>query len=160
MNFSAKHFRVALLLFSLGTAGCVNEITDTEGRTFSFECKSGACILTQTKSGDGDDAGMRHTVHHDGRILQVCPEKEAPFDCRVLKCDAARVCSALGGGEFVCEKEVCQAPEREITADDRLSLCLAGTGPWLPTPDQRELLTMTRACQPPNCTVPSGCLAP
>ncbi len=161
MKFKAEPLLFALILSALGLSGCTNEITDTEGRTFSFDCKSGACILTPTSSADeasGD--ASRYQVRSEGRILQVCPEKKAPFDCRVLKCDGSRVCSSLGGQDFLCEKEIRQAPERDLTPDDRLSLCLAGTGPWKPTPDQLELLTATRACQPPNCSVPSMCLKP
>lgn len=155
-NFTKAH--LALLAFTLLLFGCSNEITDTEGKTYTFVCKAGVCTLNEKTEGDSKDAGV-FVTNADGRILLVCPADKPGFDCRPLTCDPSAPCSRLGGAEFTCENSLCQAPTRPLTPADRLALCLAKTGPFERTPVQLERLTLARACTG-DCTLPASCQKP
>lgn len=145
-------------LLCLTTLGCKNEVTDTEGTTYSFDCKSGACTLREASD---DDSKSRRTyvTNTDGRVLLVCPAEKAGFDCRPVACDPSTPCGRLGGADFTCENSLCQAPARQLLPPDKLALCLAKTGPFERTPKQLERITLSRACTG-DCTLPAACLKP
>lgn len=151
------------LCFLIVAAGCNTKVTDTEHRTFSFECGGAGCELTlQAMPNDkpqSEASPHQFTVYSETRVLTACPrqESEADFDCRPLTCETSALCSQLGGREFACENALCQAPERGLAFADRLALCLATTGHWRRTPLQLERLTLARACRPP-CFLPANCL--
>ncbi len=152
-------------LLSLFALGCNNEVADTEGTLYSFECKSGTCHLSEKtdsaeeKSDSADAPKRAFLTQNEGRILTVCPAEKAGFECRPLTCDPNAPCSRLGGPDFVCEKNLCQAPDRALTPADKLALCLAKTGPFERTTKQLERITLARACTG-DCKLPAACLKP
>lgn len=146
------------LCLSLLTLGCTNEVTDTEGRTFTFECAASECVLSE-KSDDESNAGPTHVARAEGRILVRCPAAEPGFDCRPLICEDSSACSRLGGAEFNCENGLCQAPDRELSSADKSALCLAGTGDWKRTPEQLRRVTLARGCMG-DCFLPAACRKP
>ena len=148
---------LALLLL-----GCQNEVTDTEGRTFTFECKTGTCTLSEKSdvSNETKENEQRSfSTNAEGRVLLICPAEKPGFECRPLACEPSTPCNGLGGSEFTCEKSLCQAPARPLSPSDKLALCLAKTGPWKRTPAQLERLTLSRACTG-DCVLPASCLQP
>jgi hypothetical protein len=152
----------SLPLLTLGLLiliGCTNETRDTEGRDFTFECRTGECLLTKVEKTGDAPAAPTHLPDKDGRILTVCSQEATDFSCRPLVCDDSTACSSLGGGEFLCSKGLCQATERDLTAADRLALCLAGTGEWKRTPEQLRQLTLARGCMG-DCFLPAACRKP
>lgn len=166
MMHSLKSFTWAPLALLL--LGCKNEVTDTEGRTFTFDCKSAICTLsekpddskqTSVSKQPKDDGKLTFTTNTEGRVLLVCPAEKPGFECRPLACDPSTPCSRLGGSDFTCQKSLCQAPGRPLSPSDRLALCLAKTGPWQRTPAQLERLTLARACTG-DCVLPASCLKP
>ncbi len=153
-------------LLSLLTISCTSEITDTEDRVFDIKCKKGKCILTLKRNSAGAPGTINSKSPHasyvtekSGRILKVCRHPKNTFECRALHCASSSTCSQLGGAEFACEKKLCQAPQRALTAKDKVALCLAGSGKWQRTPRQLELFTLSQACTPP-CELPGACMSP
>jgi hypothetical protein len=135
----------------LTTLGCNDEIKDTEQRAFSIECKKGKCQLVQ------DTPPATLAVRTSGRLLVACPEDGSqPIECRALTCDGNSVCQELSGDYASCRGGLCQLDRRPITSDDRLALCLAGTGPWSGSPEQRSRVALALGCRPP-CDVPAQC---
>jgi hypothetical protein len=156
--------QLALIPLTFVLFGCNNEITDTEGQTYTFECKTRECILreksdSKKKAEDDSRSAATFMTNAEGKMLLVCPADIPGFDCRPLTCDESSPCSRLGGAEFTCENALCQAPERPLTAADRLALCLAKTGRFERTPQQLERLTLARACTG-DCVLPASCQKP
>jgi len=151
--------RLSLILLVLfATTACDNTVSDTEGRAYEYKCASGDCSLTQKPpSAEGDAKKLR--IQRESRILSVC---DAPDNrsCRPLRCESSRACSALGGREFTCTKDLCQASTRELSGVDRFALCLAETGPWTRSVPQLERTTLASACRPPSCHLPDQCMRP
>ena len=153
---SVKSFHFALLFpAALALLACKNEVTDTEGRTFTFDCKNGNCHLSPLEE-NAAKSSAAYIAQNEGRVLLVCPVENPGFDCRPIACDETTPCSGVGGPSFTCEKRVCQAPDRSLTPADKLALCLAETGDWKKTPLQLERLTMARACTD-ECVIPAIC---
>ncbi len=168
---------VTLLGLTLLSCGCSQEVHDTEGRVFEPVCKEGACslLLQSTVSSDApedaapdsdsrkekDASSTNWEVRRQGRILTACPSQgpQHGYDCRPITCETGSVCSKLGGSGSLCQADLCQNPNREITRRDRLALCLAGTGAWEKSRRQRTRITLALSCRPP-CEVPGKCRAP
>lgn len=147
--------RSLCLLAALAGISCKNEVTDTEGRTFVFDCKAEDCTLA-SKDASNDSSAPAFSLQSEGRVLLACPAESPGFDCRPLTCDTPAPCSALGGAPFTCEKSICQAPDRALLPADKLALCLAKTGAWKRSREQLERLTLARACTE-DCVLPAVC---
>lgn len=137
--------------FFLATLGCSAEVRDTEGRVYSVECKREKCALVQR------DATATLAVRTTGRLIVACPEDGSqPTECRALTCDGNSGCQKLGGDDASCIDGLCQVEGRPLTSDDRMALCLAGTGAWSGSPEQRSRVALALGCRPP-CEVPDQC---
>lgn len=148
-----------LLPFLIVLSGCESEIKDTEGRHFRFDCQKAECTLTELDAKGNEKGTSPYVPRATARILAGCPVEGTGFECRPLVCDSSSVCSRLGGPDFVCEKGLCQAQARDLTPEDKLALCLSGTGEWERTAHQVKRLTLARACTG-DCTLPAACRKP
>lgn len=141
----------------LGLSGCARSASDTEGRTFAIECRKNRCALEPAPT-PTSLAGAPWEPIQTGRLLLACPQGERGDgrECRALACDGNAVCSKLGGERFSCLEGLCQDTEHAVTGEDRLALCLAGTGAWSDSAEQRERFAIAQSCRPP-CEVPALC---
>lgn len=146
------------------SVGCGTEVLDTEGRRFSVDCETAPCALRQAGAAprpEPDAAAWSPLAQ--GRLLLACPpggnEGVGRYRCRPLVCESGTTCARLGGPDFVCRAGLCQAAERAITQQDRLSLCLAGTAEWKESREQRARVALAQGCRPP-CEVPAKCRTP
>lgn len=148
--------RGASLTFALfGTVGCTTKFGDTEGRHYEAECETRPdgtphCTIRGVAGAPGE-------LDRNGRYLAICDQANDPFSCRPVTCEAEATCQALGGEEFKCVERRCTASSRSTTSGDRVSACLAGTGPYQRTPEQLERITLARACTG-NCVLPAACM--
>jgi len=143
----------------LGLAGCARSASDTEGRTFDIACRKAKCALEPAAAATPTPADPEPWApFRSGRVLLACPpgERGDGRECRALTCDGNAVCSKLGGERFACLEGLCQDSEHAVTSEDRLALCLAGTGAWSGSPEQRSRFAIAQSCRPP-CEVPAVC---
>ncbi len=83
---------------------------------------------------------------------------------RPVSCSSDQVCSRLGGEAFRCQADLCQAETQSLLPEDRIALCLAGTGSTAAqlsklTALQKKRITLARSCRAP-CEVPRNCRQP
>jgi hypothetical protein len=139
---------------ALGLAGCSVDFHDTEGAAYVADCSEKRCKV-QPIDPESEQAPR---LLAEGKILLVCPPGSAPEACRPVRCkNGEDPCSKLGGPEFACNGALCEAGQRKPTPQDRLSTCLATTGPYQSTPEQLLRAAHARACVPP-CEFPAMCL--
>ncbi len=133
------------------------EMKDTEGRVFSAKCNGDGCQLKQ-QSGPGDG---KVSVASRGRLVAVCPETEGTAGmCRPLVCTTDGDCPPGQGLEHgTCVNALCIEPSHEVTPDDSVMLCLAGTGLGRNAPEQVERFALGLNCGSP-CKVPRTCRQP
>lgn len=138
-------------------AGCRSKLdrtfTDTEGRATRATCDgSGECRLL------ADDGSVRGdlTLRRRSRAIGLCAG-EADFDCRALTCKSDGDCPSLAGRtDGSCVNGLCLEPANEISRDDAVMLCLAGTGPGRSSPVQIDRYALAVNCGSP-CQVPRVC---
>lgn len=149
--------RAALVSFGTFLAGCDVAAHNTEGQTFSAVCEDQRCALNWMHDGQS----VPYAIHESSRILTACPASDLTqggprspdalssvseeLDCRPLVCEGERECTTLGGSEFSCVRQICQATQRPLSPRDVMSLCLAGTGPFTRKPSQIERLSFARS---------------
>ena len=145
--------------FSLLSWGCATSARDTEGHTFEIDCSKRPCklIVQSSASASAPPHPAEYLLEADGRYLLACAPEQTEFDCRPIQCRDSDPCGALGGSAFTCSHGLCAARSRSLTEQDRLAVCLAGTGRWLGTPEQRSRLTLAHSSrhldQPPAVCV-------
>lgn len=134
--------------------GCTREVQDTEARTFAITCEKNECALDPIPP----TGTTPWQAVHPGRVLLACPEVAGDGrECRPLACDSDAPCTRLGGERMECLGGLCQNKTSEVSDEDRMALCLAGTGAWQDAPEQRSRMAMAMSCRPP-CSVPAACL--
>ena len=140
-------------LAAMTLLGCTREVQDTEARTFAITCEKNECSLDPTPPA----GATPWEAVHPGRVLLACPEGAGDGrDCRPLACDSDAPCTRLGGEQMECVGGLCQNKTNDVSDEDRLALCLAGTGAWQDAPEQRSRMAMAMSCRPP-CSVPDAC---
>ena len=155
-----------LLLISLALCACSNDVErdvrDTEGRTFHIRCPSeGRCDITQ-QSGEAWPGETKALVFHaSSRFVGVCNVVGTGFheakNCRPLVCEKNSDCPpAHGMKNGSCVEGFCTDPSQDITQDDAVMHCLAGTGVGTESPRQIERFAMGLNCGTP-CAVPKPC---
>ncbi len=154
---------LAALAFGCNTA---QSFTDTEGRTFNVECKDDHCeyrLAATAPSGDAaktppppansPSAALRSTGH----LLAVCDSPTGnTADCRAVTCKD-KCPSTADGANFTCERGLCVSGA-ELTRDDVLLLCLAGTGVKR-NARHAARMALAHSCGTP-CQVPAACRQP
>lgn len=142
------------------------KLTDTEGRTFSAECdREGRCKLGR-KSGEPASADKSDIIlHSPGLVIAICDvapgaEPGPAADCRALTCKTDADCPPSHGiRDGTCANELCIEPSHEVTVDDAVMLCLAGTGLGRSAPNQVDRYAMALNCGTP-CRIPAPCRQP
>ena len=134
---------------------CAKSAQDTEGHTFDVDCSVRPCrLLVQNR--DGKEPTQSYDLRTEGRYLLACAENDPELNCRPISCKESDPCAPLGGAGFACDGSYCRNANRDVTSLERLSLCLAGTGPWTGTPEQRAMLTLIRSA-PDARELPGAC---
>ncbi len=140
---------LVLLLLSSGCSsrGSI-ELTDTEGRRFSADCaKATACTLTLrtgANSRPAAEADGTFRLRATGRLVGICGlaaegASPDPGDCRPVECDSDANCPPSEGLRIgTCINRLCVEPSHTENVDDRIMLCLAGTGIGHASPLQSE----------------------
>jgi hypothetical protein len=155
------NFTVALVLAGV-LAGCNRgseiSLTDTEGRKFAAKCNGeGHCELART-AGPGQDSTF--SLVASGRLLAVCGAEASAAECRPLVCSGDGACPPAQGLQHgTCVNGLCVEPSHELTTDDSVMLCLAGTGLGKSSPAQVERFALGLNCGSP-CKVPRTCRQP
>lgn len=170
-------FLVLLLLASAAAMGCRSRgeqtIKDTEGRVFASQCSEDRiCVVTQ-KPGrtEQSPASGKATTNPEfkyrnaGRVVGICGPvapgvQPAPGDCRPLLCESDGDCPAATGlSSGVCVNHLCTEPSHDLSTEDAVMLCLAGTGAGPRTAAQVERLALGLNCGKP-CRIPRVCRQP
>lgn len=163
----------AWLVGTLVLLGCSEphelRLTDTEGRSFKATCKDAACTLEsggEAKPSASQPAGAKaaFVLHRASRLMAACEvwvqgdsPTIHPADCRALACKTDGDCPwAKGLAKGTCANGLCIEPSAEITKEDAVLLCLAGTGAPTGSTQQVERHALGNACGTP-CVVPSVC---
>ena len=176
-NWKSKPLACFMLFCAIvASVGCDESIQmglkDTEGRTFKAECTQSTCSLRtapQAKPSapkpDGSEA--KFVLHVASRLFAVCEvwvqgssHAVNPADCRALICSNDRECPpAQNMTRGVCTNGLCIEPSAQISNEDAVLLCLAGTGAPSGTTQQVERYALGNACATP-CIVPAVCRQP
>jgi hypothetical protein len=171
--------RLSTLWIPLGfftLVGCSKPVqvhlTDTEGRHFEASCKDSSCALigageANPSASQPKGAKAAFVLHTASRLMAVCEvwvqggaHGTHPADCRALTCQHDRDCPWTKGlSTGTCTHGLCIEPSSEITNEDAVLLCLAGTGAPRGTTQQIERHALGNACATP-CVVPSVCRQP
>lgn len=162
--------RTALLVGLLASASSCKKtlsvtLEDTESRKFELRCEGSECKVSRLAAPPVAPAKVEVRIVSVGRIMGICDvapgdENPPPFDCRPIVCSTNEQCPRAVGLEYgVCVNEHCIEPSHDITVEDSIMLCLAGTGVGRDTPKQAELYVMAYNCGSP-CRVPRVCSQP
>lgn len=145
------------------------QLKDTEGRSFEATCKANDCkvksALVAKPTGERPaDADPGFSILLGSRIYSICetwtPTSAQTIDCRPLVCETDVECPpALGLKHGSCTNKLCIEPSGEISPDDAVFLCLAGSGVSPAGPKQRERFGLASLCGSP-CVVPKVCRQP
>lgn len=166
----------ALITAAVMPAGCEESVRvalkDTEGRSFELTCKDATCTLTSAPEAkpsapEPEGGEPKFVLHTASRLFAVCEvwmqgssHAVNPADCRALTCRNDADCPpARNMTRGVCANELCIEPSAQISNEDAVLLCLAGTGPPSGTTKQVERYALGNACPTP-CTVPAVCRQP
>jgi hypothetical protein len=161
---------VAGALCSVCAFGCSKpqSFTDTENRTFAAECKDDRCSYhlaaaaappssASPAPAPAPSAGTAAALRATGHLLAVCDSANGNVaDCRAITCKDS--CPETETQKPTCERGLCVIPGTEITQDDVLLLCLAGTG-MKRNARQAGRMALARSCGTP-CQVPAACRQP
>jgi hypothetical protein len=157
---------LALLLSTLGCRGPSERVVrDTEGRTFSMQCSDSGCTVARISGSSVSAEKNGGALHAPGRVVTVCDvvpglEPGPSSDCRALACeDDANCPAAHGASHGTCRNKLCIEPRNDLTVDDAVVLCLAGTGLGRAGPGQVGRYAMALNCGTP-CKIPGPCLKP
>jgi len=148
-------------------------LTDTEGRAFQAVCKGSGCTLESTdaraqpSATKPEGAEAKFVLRQASRLMAVCEVWQQgsshainPADCRALTCESDAQCPlAKGLSRGVCTNGLCIEPSAQITSEDAVLLCLAGTGRPSGTTKQVERYALGNSCGNP-CHVPAVCRQP
>jgi hypothetical protein len=141
--------------------GCASpQFQDTEGRRYVLDCEKQNCVVRAAPGASNQPiTTASYFVQQSGHTLAVCDSEAAPFSCRPVRCDDGALCLRLGGAEFACETGRCIAASRSRSPEDKVTACLAGTGPYKGSAAQAERITLAHACMG-SCTLPAACESP
>jgi hypothetical protein len=156
---------VLLALFTIPGCARATErtLTDTEGREVKARCEPDRdCQLTLVKGERAPDK-TGFAIHTPGHLVGLCDvgasgKPDAPSDCRPIVCQSDTGCPPRHGlRDGTCVNGLCIEPETEqVTVEDAVMLCLAGTGLGTTKPDR---LAMGLNCGSP-CRIPAVCRQP
>ena len=158
---------VALLLVAPGCRRVSQRtLRDTEGRELEARCdRNQKCRLELATGPKADSSESELVLHTTGRLVGVCSvtpasEPKSPSDCRALVCTGDADCPpAHGSKDGDCVNGLCVEPSGELSSDDAVMLCLAGTGLGKESPEQVSRFAMALNCGSP-CKIPSVCRQP
>jgi hypothetical protein len=157
---------VLTVLTALGCQG-PQRFTDTEDRSYIAECEDKTCTYrpaapassegTTTPSAPAPNA-PKLTLRSTGHLLAICEgEKAKGTACRAVTCtDSCPTDPA--GNKTTCQRGLCVNEGAEITNEDALLLCIAGTGTQR-SAKQAGRMALARTCGTP-CVVPAACRQP
>ncbi len=155
----------ALCALSVG-CNSAQSFTDTEGRTFAAECKDDHCEYRLAPAASSSEAGKTPppasssptvALRSTGHLLAVCDSPNGnAADCRAVTCKG-KCPSTADGQSFTCERGLCVSGA-DLTRDDVLLLCLAGTG-IKRNARQAARMALAHSCGTP-CQVPAACRQP
>lgn len=142
-------------------------LTDSEQRQFLLTCgTNGSCAVAANRSSAPEPANARKTddyaLRSTGRVVGICGpvasgQSTNLSDCRPLICKSNSDCPpAQGLSKGVCINQLCTEPSHELTSEDAVMLCLAGTGAPSQTPAQVERFALGLNCGSP-CRIPKPC---
>lgn len=158
---------VAVVVVGLAVLACSREseleVRDTEQREFQAHCGRQGCTLEQVR-GPGLHDGSAPIMKQLGRLLAVCDagadDEPAAPRCRAVACNETDDCPSVPAlGTLTCERGLCADVARPVSVDDRVVLCLAGTGLGLEKPEQMERYGLALNCTG-ACAVPAPCRQP
>jgi len=133
---------------------------DTEGRRFGVSCgQDQSCKVTPEAPSKGV-----YSLRATGRFWSICGPlsgaEPRAIDCRPLNCQHNSSCPpAFGLKEGTCINGLCVQPANELSSDDAILLCMAGTGLGHSTPVQVEHYALALNCGQP-CRIPKPCRQP
>jgi hypothetical protein len=138
------------------------ELRDSEGRTFSFSCKSEDDCSLKQKSGAQRVEKPAQALLLGSRLVGLCDVKEGeapqgPYDCRPLLCKSDEECPpAHGMKDGQCLNGRCSDPAEAVGVQDSIMLCLSGTGLGRESAAQVERYALALNCGKP-CKIPAPC---
>jgi hypothetical protein len=157
---------LAVLLSTLGCRGTSERVVrDTEGRTFSVQCSDSGCTVARMSGSSVSAEKSGGALHAPGRVVTVCDvvpgsEPGTSSDCRALTCEHDTNCPAAhGASRGTCVNRLCIESRNDLTVDDAVVLCLAGTGLGRASSGQVGRYAMALNCGLP-CKIPGPCLKP
>ncbi len=161
---------VLVALSLVVSAGCrrisQRTLTDSEGRSFQAECdREARCKLVRTRGDSVSPDKSEHALHSPGLLMAICDvvpgsEPSVSSDCRPLVCQSDEQCPPSHGLRHgSCSNGLCIEPAHDVSVDDAVMLCLAGTGLGRSEPRQVDRYAMALNCGSP-CRVPAPCRQP
>lgn len=150
---NVRTFKTLLFFVAPLLGACTETATDTEGRHFKIDCTERPCRLLLEV--DGAHEATKYSVESEGRYLLACAPEQTEFNCRPINCKTSDPCSTLGGAEFSCVGGYCENPSHTLTKADQLAACLATTGVWTGSAEQRARLSLVRSST--DASLPAAC---
>ncbi len=161
--------RLASVLAGFVPLGCQGpqRFTDTEDRSYVVECEDKVCTYRPAAPASSEGApsssqpvpnATNLTLRSTGRLLAICEgEKAKGTACRAVTCTDSCP-NDPAGNKTTCQRGLCVNEGADITNEDALLLCIAGTGTKR-SAKQAGRMALARTCGTP-CVVPAACRQP
>ncbi len=145
-------------VFAVGCKGD-QRFGDTEGRSYVAVCEDARCSYRRVDdaASPAPSVASSPTLRTTGRLLTVCEGGGNGTACRPVTCTDGCP-NDPAGRETSCVRGLCVDETAELTRDDVLLLCLAGTGTQR-SAEQAGRIALAHTCGTP-CKAPAACRQP